>query len=344
MKNFVIRLLIIIVAIILAIGVSIVMSNELLTVKNEHILSKKIYFAGGCFWGVQAYFSRVPGVIQTIVGYANGKRANPTYEDVSTGDTGFAETVLIKYDPNVISLVDLLNHYFDIVDLTTLNRQAHDLGTQYRSGIYYVDENDADIIKNALANESKNYKKPIVTEVKKLNNFYEAEEYHQKYLDKNPGGYCHINLLKIKTYKKPPKSELKRKLTDMQYKVTQENHTELPFTSLYDRKFDKGIYVDVVTGEPLFSSTDKYDAGCGWPSFTKPIKKKMVKEKPDYSMGMVRTEVRSSFADSHLGHIFNDGPVEKGGHRYCINGNALRFVPLSEMNKQGYEEYLYLFQ
>lgn len=344
MKKFVIRLIIIFITVILTIGVSLFMSNELLSVKHEHILSKKIYLAGGCFWGVQAYFSRVPGVVQTIAGYANGKSANPTYEQVSTGETGFVETVLVKYNQNEISLVDLLNHFFDIVDLTTLNRQAYDVGTQYRSGIYYVDENDGKIIREALANEAKKHKKPIVTEVKELQNFYEAEEYHQKYLEKNPSGYCHINLLKIKTYKKPTKTELKNKLTDIQYKVTQENHTELPYSSLYDRTFDDGIYVDIVTGEPLFSSKDKYDAGCGWPSFTKPIKEKMVKEKIDNSMGMKRTEVRSSFSDSHLGHVFNDGPTDKGGQRYCINGNALRFVPVNEMKKQGYEEYLYLFQ
>lgn len=304
---------------------------------------KKIYLAGGCFWGIDAYFSKLPGVISTTAGYANGKNQNPTYEQVSTGDTGFAETVLIKYNPKIVSLEDLLNHYVDIVDLTSLNRQAHDEGTQYRSGVYYVDDEDLPMIKKVLAHASKNYKDPIVTEVKKLQNFYEAEEYHQKYLQKNPGGYCHIDLSKVNRYYKPSKEELKKKLTEVQYRVTQESATERPFSSEYDKKNDEGIYVDIATGEPLFSSKDKYDAGCGWPSFTKPIKERMVKERPDFNLGAKRTEVRSSFADSHLGHVFDDGPKEKGGRRYCINGAALKFVPLKNMQKAGYEEYLKLF-
>lgn len=306
-----------------------------------------IYLAGGCFWGVEAYFSSLQGVVKTVAGYANGKSTNPTYEQVSKGDTNFVETVMVEYNPKEISLLDILSHYFEIVDLTTLNRQAHDIGTQYRSGIYYVNEHDKEIIKEEIKKEQKKYKKPIVTEVQKLQNFYEAEEYHQKYLDKNPGGYCHINLSKIKNgekYKKPSKVVLRQKLSDIQYRVTQENATERPFSSEYDKKKDEGIYVDVVTGEPLFSSKDKYDAGCGWPSFTKPIDKTMVKEKLDESMFMDRTEVRSSIADSHLGHVFEDGPKDKGGHRYCINGAALKFIPKKDLEKEGYGEFLHLFK
>lgn len=161
-----------------------------------------IYLAGGCFWGVEAYFSNLPGILYTKVGYANGKTQNPTYEDVLKGDTDFAETVFIEYDTKQIALSEILSNYFNIVNLTTLNRQAHDSGTQYRSGIYYVNDKDKDLIEKAIKQEQKKYKKPIVTEVKKLENFYEAEEYHQKYLDKNPNGYCHINLSKIKKYEK----------------------------------------------------------------------------------------------------------------------------------------------
>lgn len=303
-----------------------------------------IYLAGGCFWGVEAYFSKLPGIIHTEVGYANGKTKNPTYEDVSTGDTDFVETVLVKYDSSKISLNNILSHYFDIVDLTTLNRQAHDSGTQYRSGIYYVNDHDKEIIVNAIAQEQKKHKKPIVTEVKKLENFYLAEEYHQKFLDKNPGGYCHIDLSKVEKYKKPTEEDLKKKLSEIQYNVTQKGATERPFSSEYDKNFKEGIYVDIASGEPLFSSTDKYDAGCGWPSFSKPIDKIAVKEKEDKSLLMTRTEVRSASGDSHLGHVFNDGPPDKGGHRYCINGAALKFIPKKDLQKEGYSEYSYLFK
>lgn len=341
MKSFVIKLILILAAVF---GVIFLMQNIAAKNNNEPPNLKEIYLAGGCFWGVEAYFDKLPGVVSTKVGYANGKGTNPTYEDVKTGETGFAETVFIKYTPATISLEDLLKHYFDIVDPTTLNRQAHDVGTQYRSGIFYTDDKDLKIIEQTIQKQSKKYKKPIVVEVKKLNNFYDAEEYHQKYLDKNPHGYCHIDLSKIKKYKKPPLEELKKKLNEIQYKVTQESATEKPFSSEHEKNFEEGIYVDVTTGEPLFSSKDKYDAGCGWPSFTKPIKEKMVKEKPDSTLGMNRTEVKSSFGDSHLGHVFEDGPKDKGGQRYCINGAALKFIPVKDMQEKGYGEYLYMFE
>lgn len=332
-----------IIIIALSIWGGVVMAPKLDAQKNID----KIYLAGGCFWGVEAYFSKLPGVVYTEVGYANGKTVMPTYEEVLTGNTDFAETVLVEYNKDEISLSDILSHYFDIVDVTTLNRQAHDSGTQYRSGIYYVNDADGDIIKKAIKEEQKKHKKPIVTEVKKLVNFYLAEEYHQKYLDKHPGGYCHIDLSKInkyQKYKKPTDDELKKKLTQIQYDVTQKAATEKPFSSEYDKNFNEGIYVDIATGEPLFSSTDKYDAGCGWPSFTKPIDKNFVKEKVDKTLWMTRTEVRSDVGNSHLGHVFDDGPISKGGHRYCINGAALKFIPQKDMQKEGYGEYLYLFK
>lgn len=313
---------------------------------NEQKNTDKIYLAGGCFWGVEAYFSKIPGIIYTEVGYANGKTKNPTYEDVSTGDTDFAETVLLKYNKNEISLPEILSHYFDIIDLTTLNRQFNDSGTQYRSGIYYINDQDRNIIEKAIKQEQKNHKKPIVTEIKKLKNFYAAEEYHQKYLDKNLGGYCHIDLSKTKRYekyKKPAEDDLKKILSDIQYNVTQKGDTEKPFSSEYDKNFDEGIYVDIVTKEPLFSSTDKYDAGCGWPSFSKPINKTFIKEKKDNLLFIQRTEVKSDIGDSHLGHVFNDGPIDKSGQRYCINGAALEFIQKKDMQKKGYGKYLYLF-
>lgn len=312
--------------------------------------AEKIYLAGGCFWGVEAYFSRLEGVEDAVSGYANGIIKNPTYEQVVTGSTGFAETVLVKYNPDIIALDDILENYFEIVDPTSLNKQGNDVGTQYRSGIFYEKDADKDVIENFIAQEQKKYTKPIVTEVLKLENFYEAEEYHQNYLDKNPHGYCHIDLSKAnkyknrQKYKKPSDEELKEKLTDIQYKVTQENATERPFSSEHDKNFDEGIYVDITTGEPLFSSTDKYDAGCGWPSFTKSISENFVKEHPDFSLFMHRTEVKSAIGDSHLGHVFEDGPVDKGARRYCINGAALKFVPKDKMKEKGYSEFLYLFK
>ena len=193
-------------------------------------------------------------------------------------------------------------------------------------------------------NEAKKHKDPILVEIKKLENFYPAEEYHQNYLDKNPRGYCHIDLSEVKKYARPDTKKLKEKLSDIQYNVTQKNATEKPFSSEYNNNVNDGIYVDITSNEPLFSSKDKYDAGCGWPSFTKPIEKKMIKKKFDSSFGTVRTEVRSSFGNSHLGHVFDDGPEDKGGQRYCINGAALRFVPVEKMEKEGYGDYLYLFE
>ena len=305
---------------------------------------KTIYLAGGCFWGVDAYFSLLPGVKQTISGYANGNTPNPSYEDVSTGKSGYAETVEVKYDPREISLSSLIRQFFSVIDATSLNKQGNDVGSQYRSGIYYLDSKDEKVIKDILKDEQNNYEEPIVTEVIPLQNFYPAEEYHQKYLQKNPGGYCHIDLSKAEKYSQPSAEDIRQKLSPLTYEVTQENATEEPFSSPYNYNYDEGIYVDIITGEPLFSSTDKFDSGSGWPSFTAPINKQAVKERTDKSYGMTRTEVRSQTGDSHLGHVFSDGPYDKGGKRYCINGAALRFIPKEEMSANGYGEYLYLFK
>ncbi len=318
-------------------------NSELANAKGEEN-QKEIYLAGGCFWGIEAYFSKLSGVKETKVGYANGNISAPDYESVSTGKSGYAETVEIKYNPEKISLSEIIRQFLNIIDPTSLNRQGNDKGTQYRTGIYYLEDKDEKVIKEILKQEQNNYIEPIVVEVERLQNFYPAEEYHQKYLQKNPGGYCHIDLTGAGKYQKPSDEEIKKKLSPLAYEITQKQGTESPFSSNYNHNYKEGIYVDIVTGEPLFSSRDKFDSGSGWPSFSAPINKNTLKKRIDKSHGMNRTEVRSTYGDSHLGHIFSDGPKEKGGQRYCINGAALRFVPKEEMAKEGYAEYLYLLE
>lgn len=309
---------------------------------------RDIYFAGGCFWGVDAYFSLIPGVADTRAGYANGAGENPSYEDVCRGDTGFAETVRVRYDPKAVSLDVLAEHYFGIVDPVSVNRQGNDAGTQYRTGMYYVDEADLAVLEASMAAQEAAVGVPLAVELAPLSNFYEAEEYHQDYLDKNEGGYCHVDFSGLKAfvegaasldpsaYEKPSEDQLRDALTPEQFDVTQNAATEQPFTGAYYDNDEPGLYVDVVTGEPLFSSADQYDAGCGWPSFTKPIDPNVVEERPDGSYGMTRTEVSSRVGGSHLGHVFDDGPADEGGLRYCINSASLRFVPLADMDAEGY--------
>ena len=309
-----------------------------------------IYLAGGCFWGLEAYFERIPGVIDAVSGYANSRIPNPSYQQVVTGHTGAAETVKITFDANRISLDQILRYYFRVIDPTSLNKQGNDRGTQYRTGIYYTDSSERPIIDAALMREAKKFDVPLAVESQKLTNFYEAEDYHQDYLQKNPNGYCHIDISKAdiplepipedKHYKKPSEQELRNKLSDLSYQVTQQGATERAFSHAYDELFEPGIYVDIVSGEPLFSSTDKYHSGCGWPSFTQPIQAKALTEKDDYSFNMHRIEVRSRRANSHLGHVFNDGPKDKGGLRYCINGASLKFIPLNKMAEEGYGEWI----
>lgn len=308
---------------------------------------REIYLAGGCFWGVEEFFSRVPGVRETEVGYANGSAESPTYEQVCAGDTGHAETLRIAYDARAVSLTKLLDLYFGIIDPTSVNRQGNDVGSQYRTGIYYTDEADlaeitaaADAVKSGLT-------KPFAVEIEPLSAFWPAEAYHQDYLKKNPNGYCHISFDGLRDYRpdtasakkgyaKPSDEELRARLSEEEYSVTQRAATERPFTGKYNDHKERGIYVDIATGEPLFSSSDKFDSGCGWPSFTRPLYPAAVKHRSDTSHGMHRIEVRSSEGDSHLGHVFPDGPRDKGGLRYCINSASLKFIPLSEMEAAGY--------
>ncbi len=302
-----------------------------------------IYLAGGCFWGVEGYFKRIEGVKGTTCGYANGRTENPSYEDVCRHDTGHAETVKVDFDDEVISLEDLLIYYFRIIDPVSVNKQGNDVGTQYRTGIYYTDESQLPVIKAAIEREQRKYNEKIAVEVLPIENFYSAEEYHQDYLDKNPNGYCHINLsladepiVRSEKYKRKNDDELKESLTPLQYDVTVNAATERPFDNEFNSNFERGIYVDITSGEPLFFSTDKFESGCGWPSFSKPIQKDLVKYSEDLSLGRRRIEVRSNAADAHLGHVFDDGPSELGGLRYCINSAALRFIPFDKMDEEGY--------
>lgn len=311
---------------------------------------KTIYLAGGCFWGTARLMSLVPGVDSAVTGYANSVVAEPTYEMVCTGRTGAAETVKVEYDDSIVSLTDLLQLYFKSIDPLAVNRQGNDIGTQYRTGIYYTDPKDAEVIDAQLATLQRRHSQPLAIEFAPLKNFYPAEEYHQDYLLKNPGGYCHVNpaLFKEARDMRPErtesKEELRRRLTPLQWEVTQHGATEKPFVNEYDNEFRPGIYVDITDGTPLFVSSRKYNSGCGWPAFSKPISKELITELPDYSYGRTRTEVRSSKSGAHLGHVFTDGPIEQGGLRYCINSAALKFIPKAEMGKEGYEKYLPLIE
>jgi peptide methionine sulfoxide reductase msrA/msrB len=316
------------------------------TEANKKENCKVIYLAGGCFWGTEKYLSQVKGIVNTEVGYANGNTENPTYEDVCYRKTGHAETVKVLYDPNIVSLEFILNLYYDVINPLTINRQGNDIGTQYRTGIYYTASEDKELIIDSIKTLQRNYDKPIAIEVMPLQNYNTAEEYHQKYLDKNPNGYCHIGQDKFKKaenaedlkYKYMAKSKelLKNNLTDIQYAVTQNNATEPPFRNEFYDNFKEGIYVDVTTGEPLFTSSDKFESGCGWPSFSKPIGPDLLRELDDTTHSMQRVEVRSKTGDAHLGHVFNDGPRNSGGLRYCINSASLLFIPKEEMEDKGY--------
>ena len=328
-------------------------TKEIYKMDFSNEVQNVIYLAGGCFWGLEHLMQSIPGVIDAKSGYANGTcRADADYETVCKGDTGFRETVRVEYDPEKISLDALLLAYFYVIDPTVQNQQGNDVGSQYQTGIYYTNDMAKETAQRIYDIE-KSRRTRFFVEFGPLINFFLAEEYHQNYLEKNPDGYCHIPLAEIELfsklkidpgdYRKPAAESIREKLTAEQYHITQENGTEHAFRNEFWDKFEKGIYVDVVTGEPLFSSTDKFESGCGWPAFSKPIEAPAVVERQDNSHGMSRTEVRSRAGDSHLGHVFQNDPDSPNGVRYCINSAALRFIPYEKMESEGYGYLLSVF-
>lgn len=310
-------------------------------------------FAGGCFWCMVEPFDERPGIEKVVSGYTGGTVENPTYEQVASNQTGHVEAVQITYNPSIISYEDIVETFWQQIDPTDPGGQFHDRGESYQTAIFYhndMQKNIAEKSKEQLEKSGK-FSKPIATKILPAKSFYEAEEEHQHYYKKQPFHYRMYekgsgrkDFIQKHWKNKFDKSELRNKLSPIEYYVTQENGTERPFENEYWDHYEEGIYVDIVSGEVLFSSKDKFDAHCGWPSFTKPIDPYYIEEKEDTSHGMIRTEIRSKFGDSHLGHVFEDGPIEHGGLRYCMNSAAMKFIPKEEMEEKGYGKYLYLFE
>ena len=316
---------------------------------------KVIYLAGGNFWGIQSYFAQIKGIVQVQAGYINSVVPYPTYEQVSFGATGAAFGVEIVYDQEAIPLFALLKQFFKIIDPTVRHRQEQYEGPQYRSGIYYADASDMIAILDVISQEQQKYEATIVTEVQPLDSFYAAEAAQQNYLLTHPQVECHVDFTSLndlnyevqkfidpKLYRMPSRKELREMLSPTEYQVTQCGATDLKNEGRYVSTMQKGLYVDVITASPLFTSSDKFLHDCGYPCFIKPINECVLSRRTDYSLNRYRVEVRSKTSNAHLGHVYTDGPQQGGGLRYAINGSALRFINYERLDYLGYGEFMRL--